>query len=166
MTEKYLPPRKQELKELGYIRRFVTYEATDAIIANLTAPNNKLSFLAVSYINQYKTIVNLVRHPIAVYAYGINNLSQFGNNLDNVLYQCSIILYRSLIKHYNTTSDNPPYKGKIPSSLIKSMSDTFYNYAHQEASILATEIRNKSLPYDSSNGWYSKLLAKKNDTKK
>ena len=104
---------KQELRELGYIRKFVTYEVTDAIIADLTSPTNKLSYIALDYLNQYKSIVNVVRHPIGVLAYGINNLNQFGGNLDNVLYQCSVILYRRLIQHYNLKYPQNQYRRAI-----------------------------------------------------
>ena len=162
MTEKYLPPLKSELRTLGYLRRYVSYGATDAIIANLTAPTNKLAYIAIDYYNQYNTIVNVVRHPIGVFAYGINNLNQFGDSLENVVYQSALILYRRLIMHYNLKYPNNRYTKAIPNKLIQSLADTIYQHCYIDASIIATEIRHKTNPPDVSNGWYAKLLAKKN----
>ena len=157
----YLAPKITELKELGYYQQYVSYDATNEMIAYLTSYGNPFSEITHKYLCHHSnSIVHPTRVAIAIYAYGLNNIQQFGNKLDNALYQSALNFYRHMIARVKKHEQIEGLQ-RYHMHEWMNLADAIYTNCKHDAESIANRSNPDTKKYDASNGWYSKLLKNK-----
>jgi hypothetical protein len=154
----YRPPLHRELKAEGLYSRWVSYEATDEIIAYMTSYGSPFNEITNTFLsNNKQSLAAPVRLAISVYAYGELYPQRFGNRLDNALYQSAIRLVRCIAqdnKRHNSALPQVKFNNKQFSQL----GDVIYSSCKLDVRLIIDKATNRTCLPDTSNGWYAKLL--------
>ena len=150
----YRPPSTKDLLRDGYYMRFVSYEATDKIIAHLTTYGNPFSPYAQIYLSTHSnSVVHPARMAVGLMAYGIHYPEQFGNKYDNVLYQSAVRFIRQMLAHIDDK-----HKGRSIQFRKKhfiALANLFYEVLYKDAKMLCNRVRPKPLPIlDDKDKWW------------
>lgn len=138
----YRPPSTKDLITDGYYMRYVSYEATDKIIAHLKSYGNPFSpYTQIYLLTHSNSIVHPCRMAVSIMAYGIHHPEQFGNKYDNVLYQSAVRFIRHMLAHIEAR-----HKGRSLQFRKKhfiALANLFYEVLYKDALILCNRVRPK-----------------------
>ena len=109
----YLAPYHNELRQEGWIPTEISKQSKDAIYRALTLYGCNHAKYMEWYKSYYGNTTELARRMLATYAYGIENLSQFGGDMHNVIFQGYIHVTKELMAKYNDFSGNKPMKKTV-----------------------------------------------------
>lgn len=141
---RYRPPSVRELKADGYYMHFVSYEATDKIIAHLTTYGNPFAHYATIYLSTHSnSVVHPARTAVSLMAYGIHYTEQFGNRYDNVLYQAAVRFIRHMLAQIDDRYKTQLIKFKRKHFIA--LGNLFYEVLYKDAKMLCNRVR--PIPY-------------------
>lgn len=166
LSQLYFAPKYKELKSLGYYVKLPPKETSDSFLNVFTAIGSPYAKHCTQYVECTNNFIVPTQIAIAILAYGINNLPQFGNKLDNNLIQVIIVTRRQVMQRLVNKKlvDKDNYIPLNPKWNDKN-TEAIYEALKYEAHKLADKVANRPhIPikrnYDYSNGWYSKLIKK------
>jgi hypothetical protein len=158
LPSQYRAPKYPELKKLGYTQQFVSYKATNEIIAHLTSYAHPLAKEVNLYLSLNKnSLAHPVRASTALYAYGLDNINQFGGTLDSVLTQCSHRLISNILA--KNIYHREHRRIIVPGKYILALNDIIYDVCRFDADMILRNLN--ATPYiPSPDSWYVKLCNK------
>ena len=160
LLQLYFAPKYKELKSLRYYVPLPSKETSDSLLSVFTAIGSPYAKHCTQYVDCTNNFIVPTQVAISILSYGVNNLPQFGNRLDNVLLQCIISTNRQVTQRLvNKKLIDRSYR---PMSIQwnNNNTDAVYEALQKEANLLADKVAGRTKQYDASNGWYAKMLAK------
>ena len=155
----YRAPSARELIQDGYYNRYVTYDATNEIIAYLTSSRSIFKPYIDLYLkNNSNSIVHPTRMAISVIAYGTNNVHQFGNTLDNAIYQSAIRLIRHVFVALKRKGLMPDRLVRFSNARFIELGNVIYSSCKIDIDMIAIRMSLTYIPYKAEpTSWYKKL---------
>lgn len=160
----YFPPRHKELTALGYTAyHCVSQSSFYALMTQFGSPytKNHNTYMAITGNYKFPTQVALVS-----LAYFINNMNQCNNNIKSAIFYSVLIAHRQVMQRLMRKKIPIQKYQPMTNRFVNNNYDKIYDTLYHEALHIAKQYKGLINPrlaytsYDSSNGWYSKLLNK------
>ena len=96
---KYIVPKYSELRDLGYVPESISKDCIETYLSILSAPDSPFRTIAIEF-NQVYGFRDITKRLLMAYAYVLNNLPQFYNQLDIGIYSAITLSTRYLTVHH------------------------------------------------------------------
>lgn len=112
-VDHYVMPKYPELDALGYRPMYIDPKVGLEIYRMLTMLGSPFTKYAIWYMKKYKNYLELSRKAVTTYAYGIENLQQFGGEEKEVAYHCLTACTNAIMDRYTRLSGLPRPSDRI-----------------------------------------------------
>jgi len=155
----YMMPSYPEIKEMGYTPQYIDPKISTELFKMLIMIGSPFAKYAQWYMGKYGNVLELSSKAISIYAYGIDNLQQFGREEKEVAYHSLKQCTNTIMFRYNKYSGQKAvtyikYNQKFVEQAISVLIDILDKEAREQ--ILRT--KGNVIPY-----WFEKKkrIAKK-----